>query len=88
MQSGRLKMPVYGIIGVITCNGWLDGDTQNVMRKHLYQTFDDIYIVNLHGNNHKGDDDKNIFDIRVGVNITFFVKKKVMGKREFFIIQH
>ena len=72
----KIENAGYGIIGVITCNGWLDGDTQNVMRKHLYQTFDDIYIVNLHGNNHKGDDDKNIFDIRVGVNITFFVKKK------------
>lgn len=72
----KIEKTGYGIVGIITCNGWLDGDTQNIMRKHLYNTFDDIYIINLHGNTRKGDDDKNIFDIRVGVNITFFVKRK------------
>jgi len=72
----KIEKTGYGVVGIITCNGWLDGDTQNIMRKHLYNTFDDIYIINLHGNTRKGDNDKNIFDIRVGVNITFFVKKK------------
>lgn len=72
----KIQNSGYGVIGIITNNSWLDGVTHRQMRKHLYETFDDIYIVNLHGNNRKGDNDKNIFDIRVGVNITFFVKKK------------
>lgn len=72
----------YGIVGIITNNSWLDGITHRQMRKHLYDTFDDVYIINLHGNTRKGDNDKNIFDIMVGINITFFVKKKVRGSEK------
>ena len=44
-------------------------------------TFDDIYILDLHGNTLKretcsdGSPDKNVFDIRQGVAIAFFVKR-------------
>ncbi|MDR0754062.1 MAG: hypothetical protein LBF04_01600 [Prevotellaceae bacterium] len=69
----------YGIVGIITNNSFLDGVTHRKMREHLYNTFDEIYILNLHGNTRKGDKDKNIFDIMVGVSISFFVKYK---KRE------
>ncbi len=44
------------------------------MRKSLMETFDDIYILNLHGNKRKGETDKNIFEIMVGVSINIFVK--------------
>jgi predicted helicase len=44
------------------------------MRKHLLETFDEIYIVNLHGNTRKGETDKNIFDVMVGVTIVLLVK--------------
>jgi len=63
-----------GIVGIITNNSYLDGVTHRQMRKHLYNTFDRIYIVNLHGNTRKGEKDKNIFDIMVGVSIVIFVK--------------
>jgi len=66
----------HGVVGIITNNSFLDGVTHRQMRKHLYNTFDEIYIVNLHGNSRKGESDKNIFDIMVGVSITFFVKHK------------
>jgi len=63
-----------GVVGIITNNSFLDGITHRQMRKHLLSSFDEIYVLNLHGNTRKGETDKNIFDIMVGVNITFFVK--------------
>jgi predicted helicase len=50
------------------------------------RTFDDIYILDLHGNALKketcldGSPDKNVFDIRQGVAIAFFIKQG--GKRK------
>jgi hypothetical protein len=70
-----------GIVGIITNNSYLDGVIHRQMREHLYKTFDEIYIVNLHGNARKGDADKNIFDIMVGVSIVFFVKLKKPAKK-------
>ncbi|MDR2595017.1 MAG: N-6 DNA methylase [Fibromonadaceae bacterium] len=70
-----------GVVGIITNNSYLDGVTHRKMREHLYNTFDEIYIVNLHGNARKGEIDKNIFDIMVGVSIVFFVKLKKPTKK-------
>jgi hypothetical protein len=72
----KIQRNGYGVVGIITNNSFLDGVTHRQMRKHLYNTFDEIYIVNLHGNSRKGEGDKNIFDIMVGVSITFLVKHK------------
>ncbi|WP_445435751.1 hypothetical protein [Candidatus Borreliella tachyglossi] len=50
------------------------------MRHHLLKTFDEIYIINLHGNIRKkekttlGTTDENIFDIMTGVCISIFIK--------------
>ena len=48
------------------------------MRKHLAQDFDAIYILDLGGNARRGlkVSDANVFGIRVGVSINFFVKTK------------
>ena len=72
----KIQKNGYGVVGIITNNSYLDGVTHRQMRKHLHKTFDEIYIVNLHGNSRKGEYDKNIFDIMVGVSIVFFVKHK------------
>lgn len=64
----------HGIVGVITNNSYLDGITHRVMRKSLLDTFDEIYILNLHGNKRRGDPDQNVFDVMVGVSIVLFVK--------------
>jgi len=63
-----------GVIGIITNNSFLDGLTHRRMREHLYNTFDEVYVLNLHGNTRKGETDKNIFDVMIGVAIIFFVK--------------
>ncbi len=66
----------FGVVGVITNNSFLDGLVHKKMRENLLKSFDEIYIINLHGNSLKKEGDKNIFDIMVGVNISLFIKHK------------
>ncbi len=69
-----------GILAYISNNSFIDGVTHRQMRKHLLESFDKIYIVDLHGNSNKkeksldGSIDQNVFDIRQGVSITIFIK--------------
>lgn len=69
-----------GIVAMITNNSFIDGVTHRQMRKHLMKTFDEIYILDLHGNAKKketapnGEKDENVFDIMQGVSINLFIK--------------
>lgn len=69
-----------GILAYISNNSFLDGVIHRRMRQHLMQTFDKIYILDLHGNAKKketardGSKDENVFDIQQGVSINIFVK--------------
>jgi len=71
-----------GVVAMITNNSYIDGITHRQMRKHLLETFDDIYILDLHGNSKKkekaldGSKDENVFDIQQGVAISIFVRKE------------
>ena len=71
-----------GILAYITNHGYLDNPTFRGMRWHLLNTFEDIYILDLHGNSKKketapdGSTDKNVFDIQQGVCIIIAVKTK------------
>ena len=64
-----------GILAFITNNSFIDGITHRQMRKRLMETFDKIYILDLHGNAKKkevapdGGKDENVFDIMQGVSI-------------------
>ena len=66
----------------------MDNPTFRGMRWHLLQSFDKIYIINLHGNSKKkettpdGGKDENVFDIMVGTSINICVKtgKKKQGE--------
>ncbi|MEW6002936.1 MAG: type ISP restriction/modification enzyme [Nitrospirota bacterium] len=78
-----------GIIGMITNNSYLSGLIHRGMRKSLLKSFDEIYILNLHGNSRIGEKcpdgskDENVFDIQQGVSISLFIKNKKqkgMGK--------
>ena len=78
-----------GIIGIVVNNSFINGLTHREMRRKLMQTFDEIYILDLHGNVNKGERcpdgsmDFNIFNIKnVGVCIALFVKtgKKIDSK--------
>ncbi len=75
-----------GIVAMITNNSFLDGIIHRQMRKHLLVTFDEIYILDLHGNAKKketapdGAKDENVFAIQQGVSINIFVRKNVKKK--------
>lgn len=72
----------YGMVGMITNHSYLDNPTFRGMRQSLMNTFDEIYILDLHGNSLKketcpdGSPDMPVFDIRQGVAIALFVKNK------------
>lgn len=87
----KIKQTGKGIIGMITNNSYLDGLIHRDMRKKLYDDFDLIYILNLHGSARKqikitkdGKKDENIFDIMQGVAIGIFVKPEKTGKKQVF----
>lgn len=71
-----------GILAYISNNSFIDGIIHRQMRKHLLETFDKIYIFDLHGNSKKkevcadGSVDQNVFDIMQGVSINIFIKKQ------------
>ncbi len=74
-----------GILAFISNNSFIDGIIHRQMRKSLLDEFDQIYILDLHGNSRKnemapdGTEDKNVFDIMQGVSINIFIKT---GKKE------
>jgi len=69
-----------GVLAYISNNSFIDGITHRRMRERLLQTFDRIYVLNLHGDTRKkerapdGSKDQNVFDIMQGVSINLFVK--------------
>jgi type I restriction-modification system DNA methylase subunit len=75
-----------GVLAFITNHGYLDNPTFRGMRWHLAQTFDEIKIIDLHGNSKKkevspdGSKDENIFDIQQGVAI--IIATKLKGKKQ------
>jgi predicted helicase/uncharacterized protein YktA (UPF0223 family) len=78
----KIQKSGHGIVGMITNHSYLDNPTFRGMRQSLIKTFDEIYILDLHGNSLKkettpdGGKDENIFDIRQGVAIALFVRNK------------
>ncbi|MCX6343586.1 MAG: N-6 DNA methylase [Armatimonadetes bacterium] len=77
----RIERTGHGVLAFITNHGYLDNPTFRGMRKSLMDTFDDIWLLDLHGNSKKkekapdGSPDKNVFDIQQGVAIGIFVKR-------------
>ena len=78
----RIARTGYGILAFISNHGYLDNPTFRGMRQSLMQTFDEIYLLDLHGNSNKkerspdGSNDENVFDIQQGVAIGIFVKHR------------
>ncbi len=78
IRWGLDRIGEEGVVAFITNNSFLDGIAFDGMRKHLAEDCDAIYVLDLGGNARKGlkVSDANVFGIRVGVSINFFVKKK------------
>ena len=84
----RIERTGEGVLGFVTNHGYLDNLTFRGMRRSLMEAFDEIYLLDLHGNSKKkerapdGGNDENVFDIQQGVAIGLFVKRSdSAGKR-------
>ncbi|MCF7971335.1 MAG: N-6 DNA methylase, partial [Methylococcaceae bacterium] len=81
-----------GILAYISNNSFIDGIIHRQMRKSLLESFDKIYIMDLHGNSKKnesapdGGKDENVFDIMQGVSINLFIK--TTDKRDLAEVYH
>ena len=83
IRFAQLKMDAVeeGVVGIITNHSWLDNPTFRGMRQSLMRSFNQIYVLDLHGNAKKkertpeGGNDENVFDIEQGVAISIFVKR-------------
>jgi len=77
----KIEQTGQGLVGMITNHSYLDNPTFRGMRRSLMQTFDEIYVLDLHGNSLKretcpdGSKDENVFDIRQGTAISLFIKQ-------------
>ena len=80
LESGRFPTRVLGYLDMLQTIAYLDGESFIGMRRHLLETFDIIYILNLQGNSRRkqiqtqGILDENVFDIEQGVAIFLGVK--------------
>lgn len=76
----RIETTGEGILAFVTNHSYLDNPTFRGMRHSLMETFDDLYLLDLHGNTRRrehapdGGKDRNVFDIQQGVAIGLFVK--------------
>ena len=78
----RIDKNGEGIVGYIVNNSFLDGPTFRGMRQSLLNSFNTIYLLNLHGSSRITETtpttqrDENVFDISQGVCILLCVKKR------------
>jgi len=90
----RIEQTGYGILAFISNHGYLDNPTFRGMRRSLMHTFDDLYLLDLHGNSKKkekapdGSKDENVFDIQQGVAIGIFVKYRNQKEKQTTTIRH
>jgi predicted helicase len=78
----RIDKNGEGVVGYIVNNSFLDGPIFRGMRKSLLDSFNAIYLLNLHGSSRKREvapttqRDENVFDIVQGVSILLCVKQR------------
>ena len=87
----KISQTGKGIFGYISNNSYLSGVIHRGMRRKLLETFDEIYILNLHGSSRigektpEGGKDENVFDIQQGVAIAICVKlEKPLKKKKVY----
>ena len=78
----RIDKNGEGVIGYIVNNNFIDAPTARGIRKSLLDSFNTIYILNLHGSGRKqeaipeNEKDENVFDIIQGVCILSCIKER------------
>ncbi|PDW84040.1 type ISP restriction/modification enzyme [Helicobacter pylori] len=88
--QNKIKSLGHGLFGFISNNAFLDNPTFRGLRRSLLECYDELYILNLHGNARKkeetpqGAKDENVFNIMQGVSINLFVKKAQTTKPKIY----
>ncbi|GHP34471.1 DNA methyltransferase [Helicobacter pylori] len=86
--QNKIESLGHGLFGFISNNAFLDNPTFRGLRRSLLECYDELYILNLHGNARKkeetpqGAKDENVFNIMQGVSINLFVKKAQTTKQK------
>ncbi|WQW45108.1 N-6 DNA methylase [Helicobacter pylori] len=86
--QNKIESLGHGLFGFISNNAFLDNPTFRGLRRSLLECYDELYILNLHGNARKkektpqGADDENVFNIKQGVSINLFVKNPQITKQK------
>ncbi|GAA7528237.1 DNA methyltransferase [Helicobacter pylori] len=88
--QNKIESLGHGLFGFISNNAFLDNPTFRGLRRSLLECYDELYILNLHGNARKkektpqGAKDENVFNIQQGVSINLFVKKAQTTKQKIY----
>ncbi|MCH4611728.1 N-6 DNA methylase, partial [Helicobacter pylori] len=88
--QNKIESLGHGLFGFISNNAFLDNPTFRGLRRSLLECYDELYILNLHGNARKkeetpqGAKDENVFNIMQGVSINLFVKKVQTTKQKIY----
>ncbi|MBS3012448.1 type ISP restriction/modification enzyme [Helicobacter pylori] len=88
--QNKIESLGHGLFGFISNNAFLDNPTFRGLRRSLLECYDELYILNLHGNARKKEKtpqdakDENVFNIMQGVSINLFVKKVQATKPKIF----
>ncbi|GAA8415588.1 DNA methyltransferase [Helicobacter pylori] len=88
--QNKIESLGHGLFGFISNNAFLDNPTFRGLRCSLLECYDELYILNLHGNARKkektpqGAKDENVFNIMQGVSINLFVKKAQTTKPKIY----
>lgn len=83
-----------GIVAMITNNSYIDGVTHRQMRKHLLESFNKIFVLDLHGSTTKeettpdGGKDENVFNIKQGVSIVLMIRGGSLAPKEIGEVYH
>ncbi|GAA7204402.1 DNA methyltransferase [Helicobacter pylori] len=86
--QNKIESLGHGLFGFISNNAFLNNPTFRGLRRSLLECYDELYILNLHGNARKkektpqGADDENVFNIKQGVSINLFVKNPQTTKQK------
>jgi predicted helicase len=88
LAQRKIDQAGEGIVALVTSHGYLDNPTFRGMRRSLLATFDEIHLLDLHGNGKKkerapdGSADASVFpDVRQGAAVAILVKKPGLPKR-------
>jgi hypothetical protein len=86
--QARIDRAGEGIVAFVTSHSYLDNPTFRGMRQSLLATFDELYLLDLHGNGKKkertpeGLADASVFaDVRQGAAVAILVKRPGLTKK-------